>query len=206
MDKIILGMLMLKRITIYEIRNIIKLNFKSMCSDSMGSIQASIKKLLAKEMIIYNEFVDNGINKKVYSITPCGRSFFLEWLNTPMDITKTKNMELSKLLFMGLIPENDRIDLISKVIDNTKKELEYLQSILNSLENSEYNKSRYLEDLQKDFEYMDGIIDATGNEDIEKNIIDINKFENLTLQLGMDTTEFYLQWFIKLKNSIESDV
>lgn len=206
MDKIILGILMLKRITIYEMRNIIKLNFKSMCSDSMGSIQASIKKLLAKEMIIYNEFVDNGINKKVYSITPFGRSFFLEWINTPMDITKTKNMELSKLLFMGLIPENDRINIISKVIDNTKKELEYLQSILSSLENSEYNKNRYLENLQKDFEYMEGIIDATGNEDIEKNIIDINKFENLTLQLGIDTTEFYLQWFIKLKNSIESDL
>lgn len=45
MDKIILGILMLHRMTAYELRNIIRNNFKSMCSDSLGSIQAASQKI-----------------------------------------------------------------------------------------------------------------------------------------------------------------
>ena len=45
MDKIILGILMLNRMTAYEIKNVIKLSYKSICSDSLGSIQAALKKL-----------------------------------------------------------------------------------------------------------------------------------------------------------------
>ena len=47
MDKIILGILMLRRMTAYELRNTIRDNFKSMCSDSLGSIQVTLKKLLS---------------------------------------------------------------------------------------------------------------------------------------------------------------
>lgn len=46
MDKIILGILMLHRMTAYEIKNVIKNSFKSMCSDSLGSIQVALKRLL----------------------------------------------------------------------------------------------------------------------------------------------------------------
>lgn len=48
MDKIILGLLMLKKLTIYELRSIIEMNFTSMCSNSMGSIQAAIKSCLKR--------------------------------------------------------------------------------------------------------------------------------------------------------------
>ena len=64
MDKIILGILMLRRMTAYEIRNIIKNNFKSMCSDSLGSIQSALKKLFELKMVTYEELVEKGVNKK----------------------------------------------------------------------------------------------------------------------------------------------
>lgn len=50
MDKIILGILMPRRLTAYEMRNIIRENFKSMCSDSLGSIQSALKKLVEKQL------------------------------------------------------------------------------------------------------------------------------------------------------------
>lgn len=46
MDKIILSILILKRLTAYEIRNIIRQNYSSMCSDSLGSIQVALKNCL----------------------------------------------------------------------------------------------------------------------------------------------------------------
>ena len=44
MDKLILGLLMIKHFTVYEIRQVMRQNFSSMCSDSLGSIQAALKK------------------------------------------------------------------------------------------------------------------------------------------------------------------
>ena len=43
MDKILLAMLIYRKSTIYEIRNFIKDNMRTICSDSTGSIQAAIK-------------------------------------------------------------------------------------------------------------------------------------------------------------------
>ena len=50
--------------TAYELRNVIRNNFKSMCSDSLGSIQAALKKLLMLEMVTFEELVEKGVNKK----------------------------------------------------------------------------------------------------------------------------------------------
>ena len=44
MDKLILGLLMIKRFTVYEIRQVMRQNFSSMCSDSLGKYPSSLKK------------------------------------------------------------------------------------------------------------------------------------------------------------------
>ena len=100
MDKIILGILMLHRMTAYELRNVIRNNFKSMCSDSLGSIQAALKKLLMLEMVTFEELVEKGVNKKRYSITDIGQKTLIKWIRIPIDMSKTKNLDIGKLLFM----------------------------------------------------------------------------------------------------------
>ena len=91
MDKIILGILMLRRMTAYEIRNVIKNNFKSMCSDSLGSIQVALKKLFELKMVTFEEVVEKGVNKKRYAITDIGQKKLIEWIKIPIDTSKTKN-------------------------------------------------------------------------------------------------------------------
>lgn len=206
MDKIILGILLLKRLTVYEIRNILRQNFKDMCSDSMGSIQAAIKKLFANGMVTCNELVEKGVNKKIYSITPAGRYFFLEWLRTPMDMSKAKNMELGKLLFMGLVPEGDRIRLMDEIVAGLQEDLAYLQKIMQAVEDTDSMQTRYLDYLKKDPEYMAGILEATGNASPQASIIDLNRYELLTLKLGLDTTRFYLDWFTTVRNSLKNSM
>ena len=44
MDKLILGLLMIKHFTVYEIRQVMRQNFSSMCSDSLGKYPSSLKK------------------------------------------------------------------------------------------------------------------------------------------------------------------
>ena len=84
MDKIILGILMLNRMTAYEIKNVIKLSYKSICSDSLGSIQAALKKLFDLDMVTFEEVVENGVNKKRYAIKYI--SFFHYYLTTILQI------------------------------------------------------------------------------------------------------------------------
>ena len=203
MDKIILGILMLKRLTSYEIRNIIRQNYKSMCSDSLGSIQATLKKLLASQLITCNTFIDHGVNKKVYSITNSGRKLLIEWLKTPMDVTKGKNMELGKFLLMGLIPLEERTSLVEQIISILNIELASLQNIQMGLQNPE-NKKDFISLMEQDSEYALGIQNAANNFNWVDSVDDISNFEALTLQFGIDSTKFQIEWFTNLKFKLES--
>ena len=51
---------MIKHFTVYEIRQIIRQNFTSICSDSLGSIQAALKKLSQQEAVTFSEYVEKG--------------------------------------------------------------------------------------------------------------------------------------------------
>ena len=67
MDNIILGILLLSSRTIYQLRERIGKGLNMMYSSSMGSIQAAIKNLVNCGYIQYEETVENGKYKKIYS-------------------------------------------------------------------------------------------------------------------------------------------
>ena len=203
MDKIILGLLMLNRLTIYELRKVINLNFKSMCSDSLGSIQNAINKLLEANMITVHEFVEKSVNKKRYSITDVGRAAFLAWIKTPMDMDKAKNMELSKLLFMGLAPKTERVALLSEVIAALQEQLAYLEKIQESAGNTDESIKQFVAYIEQDTEYLAGLKNATGNSDVFENAQGIAQFQKITLQFGVDTTKFQIEWFASIKRKLE---
>lgn len=203
MDKIILGLLMIKKLTIYELRNIIEMNFTSMCSSSMGSIQAAIKKLLEKKMIVYEEFVENSVNKKFYTLTNEGKECFLEWVQTAMISGKMKDMELSKLFFMGFVPTKKRLPLIESYLADLKKEKEQLENI--KKQDNDTAKLQYIAYIEKNKTEFSHFLKVTENSNIQKDIQDIIDFELLTLQFGIDRTNFEIEWFEKLKNKLICD-
>ena len=112
--------------TAYELRNFIKNNFKSMYSDSLGSIQAALKKLFELEMVTFEELVEKGVNKKRYSITETGREALIEWIKIPINTSKTKNYDFGKLFFMGYVSKKDQKTLIDKIILSLEEEYEAL--------------------------------------------------------------------------------
>ena len=206
MDKLILGLLMLQRLTVYEIRLIIKRNFWGICSDSTGSIQAAIKKLLAAEMIVFTEYVEKSVNKKRYSITEKGRNAFMSWVQTPADTTSATNMELGKLLFMGMVPHKKRIALINETIANTEEELakhQELQATLNAISTAQAHK-QLMEYWEQDPEYHAGIQIATESTNDSENISGIAHYQRMALQYGIDLMKFEIEWFKKL-SQFEND-
>lgn len=202
MDKIILGILMLRRMTAYEIRNIIKNNFKSMCSDSLGSIQSALKKLFELKMVTYEELVEKGVNKKRYAITDVGQEALIEWIKIPVDTSKTKNLDFGKLLFMGYVSKSVRKKLIDKIILSLEREYAELKKLKESIVAEE--EIATLENyLFTDIEYEERIRRLNNGNDISENIKEISKFTLATLDYGIDMTVFNIEWFKKLKKKVK---
>ena len=201
MDKIILGILMLRRMTAYELRNTIRDNFKSMCSDSLGSIQVTLKKLLSLKMVTFEELVEKGINKKRYAITDIGEKVLMEWIKIPIDISKTKNIDMGKLLFMGYIPKNEQKNLINKIILSLEEEYSELKNLKESInfENERLGIENY---LLTDTEYQERIKNLNKKNNVSKNIKEVSKFTLATLDYGIDVVDFNIKWFKKLKTKI----
>ena len=201
MDKRILGILMLRKMTAYELRNTIRDNFKSMCSDSLGSIQAALKKLLSLKMVTFEELVEKGINKKRYAITDIGEKVLMEWIKIPIDISKTKNIDIGKLLFMGYIPKNEQKNLINKIILSLEEEYSELKNLKESI-NFETERLAIENYLLTDTEYQERIKNLNKKNNVSKNIKEISKFTLTTLDYGIDVVDFNIKWFKKLKTKI----
>lgn len=201
MDKIILGILMLHRMTAYELRNFIKNNFKSMYSDSLGSIQAALKKLFELEMVTFEELVEKGVNKKRYSITETGREALIEWIKIPINTSKTKNYDFGKLFFMGYVSKKDQKTLIDKIILSLEEEYKALKKLKESIDVEE--ESEEIENyLLADIEYKERIKNLDKGKELIENIREISKFTLATLDYGIDVTAFNIEWFKKLKKRI----
>ena len=197
---------MLKQLTVYEIRNIIRQNFKDACSDSLGSIQAAVKNLLAEEKVSFVEYVEKGVNKKRFSITDKGREDLMEWLSTPADMTGAKNMEVGKLLFMGLVPCEKRSELITEIIIKMETELAALNGLWNIITTQgAANMIDTIAYWQKTPDYLAGILKATQNSDINKSAEGIGAYQMYTLEFGIANLQFAVDWFKSLKERIEEN-
>ena len=179
---------MLKKLTVYEIRAVIRANFQSMCSDSLGSIQAALKRLLASEMVTFSEYVEKSVNKKRFAITGKGRQELMAWLQVPADISGSKNMELGKFLFMGFLSAEERSSLIDEIITGLEKNLDELLMIKSAT--TDESKTQVIEHWKTDTGYY-GFVSERSRE--------IVNYQMLTLQYGIDTTKFNIDWFKKLK-------
>ena len=201
MDKIILGILMLHRMTAYEIKNVIKNSFKSMCSDSLGSIQAALKRLFEREMVTFEEVVENGVNKKRYAITEVGQAELLEWLKIPIDNSKTKNVDLAKLLFMGYVSKKEQEILIDKVILSLEEEYKSFLQLRESIDISA-EQLQIEEYLNLDKQYQERMKSLYNENNLSNKIKEISKFTLAALDYGIDNMEFNIEWFKKLKKKL----
>ena len=204
MKYFLLGLLMLKEMTVYQLKAMIAENFTAMCSDSMGSIQAALKNLLSNGLITCSAVKEKNVEKKYYRIKENGRREFLIWLQNPMDMSQGKNTELGKLLFMGILPNDKRVELISAVIKNLESELTYLKQILEVNKDIEANKKELLDYYADNPDYAAALLRAGKSENIAQSFSDIHRYEMLTAQHGADLVQFHIKWFKELQKKINA--
>ena len=201
MDKLILGLLMIKSFTVYEIRQVMRQNFSSMCSDSLGSIQAALKKLSQQGAVTYSEYVEKGKMKKEYVITASGRILFLEWLKTPIDMSKNKNMDLGKFLFMGYLPKKEQLQMLDLTIEGLEVEVQEFEAVKDAIRFTE-EQEKVKAYLEQNSHLATELIETSQAADLAESISQIGYFEMKTLEFGLDSARFQLDWFIKLRQQL----
>ena len=203
MDKILLGMLLFRRSTIYEIRNYIKNNMKPICSDSTGSIQAGLKKLLDKKYIGYEETIENSKRKKIYYATPLGKDEFLNWIDKPVDAFKNRNMDFGKIFFIGMLPIEKRIRLLEQSIHNLKEEQEFYNNIKRfSKEELDYQLNHTTQRINSDPLTKDNLQKISHTTDIKKIAIDSISYQFLVLDYAISRNKFEIEWYTKFLNDL----
>lgn len=177
MDNIILGLLLLCDRTIYQLRERVEKGLNLMYSSSMGSIQAAVKKLLSNGYITFNEIVENGKHKKVYSITESGKAHFFEWVNSPLESQGAKNPELAKVYFMGFAQKENRIK---------------------SIENQ-------IEILKEQYAILDAICDEAKNMEVPEKARDVLNFQVISAVYGRDLMKFNIDWYESMLEKLRSN-
>lgn len=188
MENIILSILLIKHMTIYELRGFIGQNLNFACSDSMGSIQAAIKKLLEKAFVEYEECFEKGVKKKIYRITELGTVRFLNWIKTPMKINKAKNMEESKFFFLGLADRETRIESLESYIEDLKAEKMKLLQLRDVVLDSTDNVIKlHIEKIISNKALCDRLIDISDDDKLEIIIGNIYRYQIYSLDHALST-------------------
>jgi DNA-binding PadR family transcriptional regulator len=176
MEHIILGLLVFRERTIYEIKKILEDTISLFYSASFGSINSAIKNMLAKEWISVREAVENGRFKKFYAITPAGRAAFDAWLDSPIPLERVKDPALTRLFFMGLMAPAQRIQAIEG----------------------------YQGELQKSAATLAKLEAEVAQMDVPPEKADLYRFQRHTLQFGIAYIQFNLRWYGELLDELRS--
>ena len=116
MENVLLGMLMKKPDTGYDIKKKMEVSTKYFFSSSQGSINPAFKRLERKGFVTSEEVITNNRLKKIYTITDSGRVSFKEWLGSEIKVSKVKNDMLLRLFFFPYVTQQERIDLLERYL------------------------------------------------------------------------------------------
>jgi PadR family transcriptional regulator, regulatory protein AphA len=175
MENVVLGLLLIQSLTLYELNQAFKQGISTFYSASYGSLQIAVKNLLKKGMVTFEERVESGRNKKVYSITARGREAFFQWMLDEIPANKLEVTALAKVYFLGLIPN---LEQRRQVVFEILNKIELVQAELNA--------------MKEEISQMD----------IPPAYMGILKFQLKTLDYGIQSHSFAREWFRELVNDL----
>jgi DNA-binding PadR family transcriptional regulator len=129
-QSVLLGFLMHKSMTGYDLKKRFSLSFSFFSGLSYGSIYPALKKmeklgLVTKEV----EIQDGAPNRKVYTVTEAGRKAFLNSLKSPLPPVEPKSAFLMRLFFFGHLAPEEREPIVRHYLDAVKRLRSELKSI-----------------------------------------------------------------------------
>jgi DNA-binding PadR family transcriptional regulator len=175
---VILGLLMLRNLSQYDIKNVLQQKVSPFFSASLGSIQAALKKLESNGHVEFHEVIENGRRKKIYTLNSLGRQHFIDWMLSSLVPSRLEQDVTTRLFFLGLMTPTERLAIIRSVVTQ-------------------------LESTVQEFE---GASLHANQKAVPEHLNQIVTYQLKTLDLGLYYHRSMLEWFEKLAKEVEADL
>jgi len=121
--------------TIYELRQAFQRSLALFYSDSLGSLQVAVRKLLARGLISVREVREGRRVKKLFRIEPRGRAAFHAGMKATIPPTRLEVTALSRLHFLGALDSaRDRRQVLSLIVEAIASALAGLERLKKTLD------------------------------------------------------------------------
>lgn len=175
MEFVILGFLMIKSLSQYDLLQALSKEVSPFYQPSLGSIQYGLNKLLKKGCISKSIAHDSKRNKHNYFITKSGIEYFSTWMLSDYNSSKFHMQFNTRLFFLGHLSVQKRIEIM-------KKTILFVENILQSFR---------LEEQKINLQV------------IPKTILDLAIYQVKTLKLGIHRYQSMRSWISKEIEELE---
>ncbi|OXS62770.1 hypothetical protein B1A99_02660 [Cohnella sp. CIP 111063] len=177
MDFVLLGFLMIRDLSAYEMRKILQRKVSPFYSASLGSIQTTLKKLEDNGLIRTLEMDATGRRKKLYRIDEPGRRGFAEKMFSEIAAGRLEQDITTRLFFLGLLDAPDRLKVARSIAAS-------LESVL-----GEY----------------DAAAEEAARAEVPESLRQIAVYQIKTLELAIALYRSMLEWFRRFQEQLEGD-
>jgi len=167
MAHVILGLLLIRPQSLYDLVKNFETAVSLFYSASSGSIRRALETLLTGGLIEVDEVEPGARGRKTYRVTDAGREAFRAWMTGPLTGPDAESAVLPRLFFLGLLEPAERADVLPRITARIEKDLGR-------------------------FEALSEMVDS---EEIPEEFRDVFAFQRATLDYGLASHRFALQWF-----------
>lgn len=132
-ENILLGFLMHRPMTGYEVKKAMGGSTEFFFNTSLGSIYPAFRRLEREKLVKLERRLERGRAKNVYSITPKGRTRFMEWLEKSPRLANVREESLLKMFFYDHADGPTRTRHIREYISAVEGRLAELLSLRDGL-------------------------------------------------------------------------
>lgn len=166
MANVILGLLLLRSLSLYDLIRAFESSVSLVYSASSGSIKRALDGLLARGEVEVESIDEGARGRKVYRVTPAGRAAFHAWMHGELT-GSTETAALSRLFFLGLLDAAERPGVLDRIHSRIAADLAQLEAVRAEVERFE----------------------------VPPELADVAAYQRATLEYGLASHRFALDWF-----------
>jgi DNA-binding PadR family transcriptional regulator len=138
MQFVILGLLLIERMSLYDLHKQFTAGLGLFYGASFGSIQRALRQLIDAGMVTVTDDPSSARRRKIHAVTDEGRRAWESWMREPIGGSNAETALLAKVYLLGVLPaDDDRAAVLSTLrsnVDTARDELNELARALDAQE------------------------------------------------------------------------
>lgn len=171
MANVILGLLLIRAMSQYDLVKAFEAGVSLFYSASSGSIKRALDGLLDRGLVEVASIEAGGRGRKAYRVTESGEAAFRDWMLSDLTGGDLEASALSRLYFLGHLTPQERIVVMQRIEERIEAGLAQLRR-------------------------LEAQVSAT---DVPADLRDIAVYQRATLRYGLASHRFSLEWFEELR-------